>query len=204
MKLTASLLCTVLWMTGCQTMPDTADTTPAKLRFRIHYHAPGLTTPMSEVETTTSVAAGRCVYVNSPFGVVANVADKGGVRSIVIGPSAFFGALAARANPGDIIAIPGPAETTQTVSGMTFPNPGKQPGSAVTQVRFSTAKAYDTVTLLTVYEFNGANRGALRATARNWGATTGVSEVYNFFVERADPGNPARRAGMPCSVPAGG
>lgn len=203
MKLTASLLCTLLAVGGCQTMPDMADTSPAKLRFRIHYDTPGLTTPNIEIEALSSVPAGRCVYVNNPFGVVANVADKGGIRSIVIGPSMLFDAVAARDGAGDIVAIPRPAETTQTISGVAFPNPGRRPDSPVTQVVYSTAKAFDSVTLLTVYEFRNASRGAMRATARNWGASTGVSEVYHFFVERAEPGNPSRQPGMPCSVPPG-
>ncbi len=201
MKLFPLLLGSAMAVSGCQTMPDTADTTNARLRFRIHYDTPGLTTPSVEITTETSSQANRCIYVNNPFGVVANVADKGGIRSIIIGPSQFFDAVMVRKNSGDIVAIPGPAESTQTVSGVTFPNPGSRPDSPAAQVVFSNAKVFDTVTLLTTYDFTGANRASMRATARNWGATTGVSEVYHFYVQRAEPGNPSRQAGMNCPVP---
>lgn len=204
MKLFPLLLVTAAVTTGCQTMPDMADTTPAKLRFRIHYQTPGLGTPNIEIETTTSTLANRCVYVNSPFGVAANVADSGGIRSITIGPSQLFDAVTVRKNPGDIVAIPGPAETTQTVSGVTFPNPGSRPDSPAAQVVFSTAKAFDTVTLLTTFDFKNASRASMRATARNWGSTTGIAEVYHFYVEKADAANPARQPGMACYVPPGG
>lgn len=201
MKLFPLLLGAATVLSGCQTMPDTADTTNARLRFRIHYDTPGLTTPSVEITTESSIQANRCIYVNEPFGVVANVADSGGIRSIVIGPSQFFDAVTVRKNAGDIVAIPGPAETTQTVSGVTFPNPGSRPGSPAAQVVYSTAKAFDSVTLLTMYDFTGGSRAAMRATARNWGATTGVSEVYHFHVQKAEPGNPARQAGMNCPLP---
>jgi len=186
-------------LSACQTIPDMKDTTNATMRFRVHYETPGLISPHVEVTTTSSIEAQRCIFVNEPFGVVANVADTGGVQSILIGPSQLFDAVAARNNAGDIAAIPSPAEPTQTVFGDTFPNPGLRPGSAVVQVGYSTVKAFDTVTLLTVYQFKGgATRAALRGTARNFGATTGVSEVYNFFVEKATS-DPAKRPGMSCS-----
>jgi hypothetical protein len=200
-KLSPFLLCASGLLAGCQTMPDPNDTTNATLRFRIHYEAPGLATPHVELTTSTSIEAHRCIYVNEPFGVVANVADKGGVQSVVIGPSQLFDAVSALNGPGNIAAIPAPAEPTQTVFGVTFPNPGLRPGSAVVQAGYSTAKAFDTVTLLSAYQFkNGATRAALRGTARNFGKTTGVSEVYHFFVEKASS-DPARQPGMSCSAP---
>ena len=187
-------------LAGCETIPNMSDTTNATMRFRIHYDAPGLTTPNVEISTETSVDAMRCIYVNDPFGVVANVGDSGGVRSITIGPSQLFDAVSARTNPDDIIAIPSPAESTQTVFGDTFANPGLRPNSAVVQVGYSTAKAYNASTLMSVYQFRGgATRAAFRGTARNFGSTTGVSEVYHFFVEKATS-DPARRPGMSCSV----
>lgn len=201
MKLLPLLFVAAAVLSGCRAMPDFADTTPPALRMRIHYDRPGLATPYTEIRTETSIMANRCVYVNDPFGVVTNVADPGGIRSIVIGPSGFFDAVTVRRGAGEILAIPGPAEPTQTVSGVTFPNPGSRPGSPSAQVLFSTAKAYDTVNLLTIYQFNSASTGALRATARNWGTSAGVAEVYNFFIQKAEPGNPSRQAGMACSVP---
>lgn len=199
MKLSSVLMCGAM-LAGCQTIPDTSDTTNATMRFRIHYETPGLTTPHVEVTTSTSLEAHRCIYVNEPFGVVANVADKGGVQWIIIGPSQLLDAVSARNDPGDIAAIPSPAEPTQTVFGDTFPNPGPRPGTAVVQVGYSTVKAFDTVTLMSVYRFKaGATRAALRGTARNFGATTGVSEVYHFFVEKATS-DPAKRPGMSCPV----
>jgi hypothetical protein len=201
-KLSLLPFCMMVLLAGCQTMPDTADTTNARLRFRVHYQAPGLTTPHVEITTTTSTEARRCIYVNAPFGVVANVADKGGVQWIIIGPSQLFDAVSARTADGDIVAIPSPAEPTQTTSGgVSYPNPGNRPDSAVVQVGYSTVKAFDAVTLMSVYDFKGgATRAAMRATARNFGATTGVSEVYHFFVERATS-DPARQPGMSCAVP---
>lgn len=200
MKLSPVLLCGAAVLAGCQTMPDPTDTTNATMRFRIHYETPGLATPHVEVTTDTSLEAHRCIYVNEPFGVVANVADKGGVQWIIIGPSQLFDAVSARNNAGDIIVLPSPAEPTQTVFGDTFPNPGLRPGSAVVQVGYSTVKAFDAVTLLSVYQFkSGATRASLRGTARNFGTTTGVSEVYNFFVEKATS-DPAKRPGMSCPV----
>lgn len=44
----------------------------------------------------------------------------------------------------------------------------------------------------------------MRATARNWGPGTGGSEVYGFYVEKAQPADPLRQPGMPCPVPADG
>jgi len=199
-KLSPLLCGMVAVLAGCQTMPDPNDTTNATLRFRVHYEAPGLTTPHVEITTMTSTQANRCIFVNSPFGIVANVADKGGVKSIVLGPSQLFDAVAARTASGDIAAIPSPAEPTQTAGGDTFPNPGNRPGTAMVQVGYSTVKAFDTVTLLSVYEFKaGATRAALRGTARNFGTTTGVSEVFHFFVERATS-DPAKQPGMSCPI----
>jgi len=196
------LCCLAIALTGCKVMPDLSDTTNATMRFRVHYQTPGIGTPMVEITTTTSTEANQCVYVNEPFGLAANVADPGGIRSIVIGPSLPpFDGIKVRSNPGDTVALPSPAEPTQVVSGQTMPNPGVRPDSAVVQVTYSTARSFDTVNLLGVYAFNGTSRAAVRATARNWGQTTGVAEVFNFFVEKADPADPARQPGMPCKLP---
>ncbi len=202
MKLLAMMMFAGFALTGCKVMPDLSDTTNPTMRFRIHYETPGLGTPMVEIATTVSTAANRCVYVNEPFGIVANVADPGGIRSIVIGPSgAPFDGVKARTGPGDTVAIPAPAEKTQVVSGATVANPGVPGAGAVVQVLYSTVKSFDTVTLLSVYEFNGVTRAAMRGTARNWGSTTGPAEVFHFHVEKAQPGDPARQAGMPCKLP---
>jgi hypothetical protein len=200
-KLSSLLVCASSLLAACQTVPDPTDTTNATMRFRIHYEAPGLTTPHVEISTQTSLEARRCIYVNDPFGVVANVSDKGGVRSIVIGPSLSPDVVSVRDNSGDIVAIGTPAEPTQGTPPNVFPNPGHRPGEPVVIVLYSTAKAFDAATLLSVYQFKGgATRAAMRGTARNFGATTGVSEVYNFFVEKATS-NPAQRPGMSCAVP---
>jgi hypothetical protein len=200
MKLSPLLFCPAIALTGCQVMPDLSDTTNATMRFRIHYQTPGVGTPMVEVTTNTSAPANRCVYVNEPFGVSANVSDSGGVRSIVIGPSGYpLDRVKARNHPGDVIAIPGPAEKTVTVSGEALPNPGLLDDTKV-RVVYSTAKSFDTVTLFAVYEFRGAARAQMRATARNWGPATGASEVYDFTVEKAQPSDPSRQPGMPCAV----
>ncbi|GGX94760.1 hypothetical protein GJV26_26315 [Massilia dura] len=212
MKLIPSMLCSAIALSGCQVVPNPSDTTTASMRFRIHYATPGLNTPKIEVETpkakpgqigAISIYANRCVYVNEPFGIVANVSDSDGVRSVRIGPSAFpFDAVRARNAAGDTIAIPAPAEPTQESSTGTIPNPGSKPDSPIVSVEYSTTKAFTDVTLLTVYEFRGsATKAQMRATATNWGASTGVAEVYGFSVEKAQPSHPARQAGMACSVP---
>lgn len=211
MRLIPMMLCSAMTLAGCQTVPDLSDTTTASLRLRIHYDTPGLTTPKIEVGTPTnpqvstpiSIDAKRCVYVNDPFGVVANVSDSGGVRSIVIGPSGPpFDAVIARTDPEDILAIPAPAEKDQMGQGGAIPNPGTPPDSAAVSVVYSTVKAFTDVTLLSVYQFrDGATHAQLRATARNWGPSTGVAEVYGFHVEKADPSDPQRQPGMACSTP---
>lgn len=204
MKLFPMLLAGSLALGGCQTMPDLADTTKARLRLRVHYDTPGLTTPHVEMTTQSVTLANRCVYVREPFGIVANVADSGGVRSVRIGPSQFFDAITARTNEGDVVAIPSPAEATQGTGSAVYPNPGVEPGSAVTNALYSTAKAFDTVTLMSVYQFrNGATRASFYGTARNFGDATGVSQIYHFYVEKATS-DPARQPGMSCFVPPGG
>jgi hypothetical protein len=196
MKWSPLLFCTSLALSGCQVMPDLSDTTNATMRFRVHYQTPGIGTPMVEVTTNTSAPANRCVYVNEPFGISANVSDSGGVRSVVIGPSGYpLDRVKARNNPGDVIAIPAPADGTP-------PNPGLLDDTRV-HVAYSTAKSFDTVTLFAVYEFRNATRAQMRATARNWGPATGASEVHDFYVEKAQPSDPSRQPGMPCAVGAG-
>lgn len=200
MKVLPLLLCAPLLLAGCRTMPDPTDTTNARIRFRIHYQAPGLTTPNVEILATSSVQANRCLYVATPFGVVVNAGDEGGIRSIYIGPSMYLGDVVALSGPDDILAIPGPLEPTQG-SGTPFPNPGKAPGSAVVSVVYSTARAYDAATLLTAYDFApGKSLAAMRGTVRNFGATTTVSEVYHFFVRKAGTGA-NEQPGMPCTPP---
>lgn len=194
------LLATGIALSGCQTMPDMNDTTNPTLRLRVHYETPGIGTPNVEVVTTTSVAGNRCLYVNEPFGISANASDKGGIKSIVIGPSAYpFDGLKARA--ADTAAIPGPAEATQTVSGTTVANPGITANGAEVRVAYSTAKTFDTVTLVTAYDFAKPGTMRIRGTVRNWGQSTGVAEVYEFHVIKAVPGDPARQAGKACAIP---
>lgn len=205
MKRIPLLCCSILALSGCQVLPDTSDTTKATLRFRVHYQTPGLSTPSVEMTTTSSTLANRCVYVNEPFGIAANVSDPEGVRSIIISSSlSNLAGARARNNPGDVLAIPSPAEPTQPEGNGTMPNPGVTPDGKVVRLVYSTAKAFSTVTLLSVFEFDGTTRVPMRATARNWGQATGVSEVYHFYVEKADPNDPARQPGMPCAVPPDG
>lgn len=188
-----------LLLSACQVAPNAGDTSNATLKFRIHYQNPVLGSPNVEVVTSHSIEAGRCVYVATPFGVAANAADTGGIRSIVLGPSGLFDAVKVRQQAGDTVALPSPGVPTQ--GSPAFPNPGTAPGSAVVQVSYSQGKVFDTVNLLGVYEFTpGASLAVLRGTVRNFGATTGVSEVYNFYVRRA--GNaPSQQPGMPCLLP---
>lgn len=202
MKCFPLCMCAAALLAGCQTMPDLNDTTNAELRFRVHYEKPALGSPNVEIVTSTWIEAGRCVFVATPFGVAANAADTGGIRSVSIGPSAYFDALKVRQLPGDVLfALPSPAEPTQGPPGATFPNPGNMPDSAVVRVGYSTAKAFDTVTLMATYEFApGASLGALHGTVYNFGATTGVSQVYHFYVRPAT-NNPAEQPGMNCAVP---
>lgn len=201
MKWSPLLFCSGLVLAGCQVMPDLSDTTNATMRFRVHYQTPTLGSPMVEVTTDTSTFADRCVYVNDPFAIAANVADSGGVRSIVISPTVPGDVVKVRDQPGSIIAIPSPAETTQTDGGTTVPNPGVIANDTFVRVGYSTVKSFDTVTLLVAYQFQGQTLVPMRATARNWGQTTGVSEVYNFYVQKAEPSDPSRQPGMACPVP---
>jgi hypothetical protein len=185
---------------ACEVMPDTADTTNPTLRMRIHYQRPGIGTPSVEITADQSVEANRCVYVASPFGVSANVADSGGVRSVIMGPSAFFDALSLRQQSGDLVAIPSPTVATQPDGAGSIPNPGSSPDSNTVRVSYSAGKVFDTVNLLATYEFKGSPVAALRATARNFGATTGVAEVYHFYVRPSGSG-PSEQPGMACLKP---
>lgn len=202
MKWLPLLCCTGVVLSGCQVMPDTSDTTNATLRFRVHYQTPGLNTPMVEMTTTASTFANRCIYVNEPFGIAANVSDPEGVRSVTISPSTpLMDGARARQQSGDVLALPGPAEPTQTYYSETLANPGVTANGRIVRVVYSTAKSFSTVNLLSVFTFDGTNRVPMRATVRNWGQTTTVSEVFHFYVEKAQPNDPARQPGMPCPAP---
>lgn len=202
MKLSIPTICSLMLLTACQVCPNPTDTTPPRLTFGINYEGK-LDTPYDTIETSTVTEAERCVYVNTPFWIVAVANDPGGIRSITTGPSRFpFNALVARDEPTAISSIPTPAERTQPDgSGGTYPNPGRAPGSALVRVAFSTAAAYEEVNLHATYEFApGHTRSALRATARNFGTGGQVSEVYHFHVEKATD-DPRARPGMRCAVP---
>lgn len=187
-------------LAGCQVDPQAGGASKPTLRFRIHYQAPGLSTPHVEIVTTASVEAGRCVYVATPFGVAVNTFDPGGIGSVIIGPSAYFDAVEARALPGDIVALPGPTVPTQETGSGTIPNPGISGGKTV-QVNYGLGAVFDTVNLLGTYEFvGGASLGAFRATVRNVASVGSLLEVYNFYVRRAT-GLPGQQPGMSCALP---
>lgn len=200
MKSIAPTICLFALLAGCQTMPDTTDTTPPRLTFGIHYQGTRLNSPAVEIQTTTSMEARRCIYVNSPFLVVARAEDSGGIRYIIVGPSAYFdGGLAPGDDPEDVLSLPVPAERTLPYSDGTYPNPGKRGSTA--HVHFSTAKAYAGASLFVNYEFTpGITRGALRATARNFGPVPVPAEVYHFYVQRATD-EPWKQPGMECPIP---
>src|SRR4051812_23079260 len=167
MKLLPIYLCAAALLSACQTTPNTGDTTNATLKFRIHYQNPALGSPNVEVVTMNSIEAGRCVFVATPFGVAANAADSGGIRSIVLGPSGLFTAVKVRQQPGDTVALPSPTVATQ--GSPAFANPGTPAGSAVVQVSYSQGTVFDTANLLGIYEFTpGSTLGALRGTVRNF------------------------------------
>jgi hypothetical protein len=188
-------------LTGCQVNPNSGDTTNATLRFRIHYNEPGIASPNVEVTATKSIEANQCVYVASTFGVAANAADSGGIRSITLGPSSYLNAVQVRTQNGDIVALPSPSVPTQPYNGGTIPNPGNPPGTAMVSVSYAQGKTFDTVTLSGAYQFaGGATLAALRGTVRNFGSSTGVSEVYNFYVRPATA-HPAQQPGMACPMP---
>jgi hypothetical protein len=194
-------LCAMALLSACQVTPNSGDTSNATLKFRIHYQKPGLGSPHVEITTNKSIAANQCVFVAVPFGVAANVADPQGVRSVILGPSGLFGAVKVRQLAGDTVALPSPTEPTQTKGNDTFPNPGTQPGSAVVQVGYSQGKVFDTVNLFGTYEFTpGSTLAALRGTANNFGTTTGVAEVFNFFVRPAT-NLATEQPGMACKLP---
>ncbi len=188
-------------LSACQTTPNSADTSNALLKFRVHYQSAALATPYAEIATTTSKEAGTCLFVASPFGVAANAADSDGIRTVVIGPSAMFDALIVRQQPGDTVALPGPSVHTTQWQNATISNPGTPPGTAVVFASYNPGKTFDTVNVLGTYEFApGHTLAALHATVHNFGATTGVSEVYNFYVRPASA-KASEQPGMPCTMP---
>jgi hypothetical protein len=200
MKSFAPTICLFTLLAGCQVMPDTTDTTPPLLTFSVHYQGTSLNSPAVEIRTHTSTEARRCLYVNSPFLVVARAEDSGGIRSIIAGPSAYFdGGLVPGSDPQDVLSLPVPAERTVTYPDGTYPNPGKRGSTA--HVLFSTAKAYAGVSLFVNYEFtSGITRGALRATTRNFGPAAVPAEVYHFYLQRATD-DPWKQPGMECPIP---
>jgi hypothetical protein len=201
-RLLPLFVCCAGVLAGCQVTPNPADTTNAKLRFRIHYLQPGPASPNVEVRTSSSIEARQCVYVASLFGVSANAGDADGIRYINIGASAYFDALKARGLSGDTVALPGPSVPTQPASGGgTMPNPGSVPGSALVTVSYDPGTAFSNVTLAGTYQFApGASLGALHGTVHNFGSTTGVSEVYHFYVRPATA-SPTQQPGMSCPLP---
>lgn len=202
MKMSPLALFVCALIAGCQTPVRPGCPLP-RLDFIVHYTGPTFwpasTTPIS---TTGPVAleAGRCVFVASPFRVVASASDPGGISSITIGPSAFFGSLVVR--DADTLSIPTPDVRTQrTSTGETYPNPGSPPDSSLIRLSFLEGRAYRAVTLHGVLEFApGAEIAALQATARNFIGTGEISQVYNFYLRRA--GNRAdEQPGMECTLP---
>lgn len=195
MKTFIPTICAFVLLAGCQIMPDPNDTTVPRLTFGIHYQGTKLNSPSVQMMTNTVERAGRCVYVNSPFLVAVNASDPGGVRSIVIGVSSYpYDSLRARDEPGDILALPAPASSPRP-----YPNPGRDPETSNrVSVVFSTEDAYLGATLFSIYDFApGHTRAGLFAYARNFASTGWVSELYDFYVEKATA-HPAEQPGMPC------
>jgi hypothetical protein len=188
-------------LSGCQVTPNRSDPTAPGLEFRIYYAQPRFASrATAPVTATASVDARRCVYVASPFAVQATASDPGGIASIIIGPVA--GGLAVRSGPGELLAAPTPDAATRTdTAGRTFANPGVVPGTENISVDFSEGRAYDGAFLFGTYEFApGQNVAALRATVRNFTATTAVAEIYNFSVRRAGQ-SAAEQPGAECRRP---
>jgi len=142
------------------------------------------------------MAADRCVYVVSPFAVIASASDNGGIAGIDIGPSSGVG-LTVRSGPTELAAAPSPEIRQTDRDGRSFDNPGVVPRSNDIRVSFPPERAYDGAFLLGTYEFApGTDVAVLRATVRNFAATGAVAEVYNFYVRRArvPQRRPARNA----------
>ena len=182
-------------------MPNRNDPSAPRLEFRIYYAQPRFASrATAPVVTTRSMDADRCVYVASPFAVLATASDDGGIASIIVGPTAPAG-LTVRSSSTELFALP-PADTPQThTDGSSFPNPGVVPRTNDIRVTFPAGRAYDGASLFGTYEFAaGANVAALRATVRNFGATADVAEVFNFYVRRAGQGS-SEQAGAECRQP---
>lgn len=201
MRRSAMMLGVAMVLCGCQVVPNTNQATNPTLKFKLNFQEPDFLSPSIEMETTTSVDAGKCVFVSVPFGVTATASDKGGLAFMAIGPSAFFDALQVRQLDGDIFALPSPSVATQVAWNDTFANPGNRPASSIVQVNYQDGKAFSDVTLHGTYFFSaGADIGALRATVRNFGSQAGVSEVFNFYVRPAS-NKAAEQPGMSCPTP---
>ncbi len=186
---------------GCNRVtPSRDDPSAPRLEFRVYYERPSFASRATRpVLTTNSMAADRCVYVVSPFAVLATSSDNGGIASVVIGPSSR--GLTVRSSSMELFAAPSP-DTPQThTDGRSFANPGIVPDSNDIRVSFPPERAYDGALLFGTYEFApGTAVAALRATVRNFGATGAVAEVYNFYVRRVDSGSSAR-VGSDCQKP---
>ena len=181
--------------------PNRNDPSAPRLEFRVYYAQPRFASrATAPVVTTRSMDSDRCVYVTSPFAVLATASDDGGIASMVVGPSAGVG-LAVRSSATELFALP-PADGPQTdTDGSSFPNPGVVPRSNDIRVTFPPGRAYEGASLFGTYEFPpGANVAALRATVRNFSPTSGVSEVFNFYVRRAGQGV-SEQPGAECRQP---
>lgn len=199
MKKLVALMCAVLVLAGCRTMPDLNDTTAPELTFSIYYLGTRLNAPTSEIAVTSSIEARRCVYVNFPFRVAASAFDRGGISMVRTGFSGDPASLVALDGPEDILALPVPADRTWP-PGSTSPNPGKL-GTGNVEVHYSPASAYPGVVLYAIFDFApGYSNAALQATTYNFGAGAIPTQVFHFHIAKASD-DPLRRPGMPCAVP---
>lgn len=191
-------------LSGCQTVPDLNDNTVPTLRLRLHHQQPGLATPFVEFNTTSAqpfIYLKSCLYVNDPFSVAVTAQDPGGVKFIAISTLTLFNTIEPRLLDGDLVAIPSPAEATQQAWGETFANPGVASNGSTVRLGYSTAKAFDTATLTATYKFKNDNPAGLSILAYNWGQGNNNAQINNVFIQRADPSDPAKQAGMACKYP---
>lgn len=190
-------------LAGCQTpvvpLPD--DRTRPTLFLELHYLGERIGTTFATIRATGEMvtAPGLCLHVASPFLVIAQARDSGGISAVGVAHVINDGGVEPTRNQADIFSIPLPAERTWTIGGITYPNPGAQ-GTGI-HARFSTARAYEQVSLYGKFHFvPGSAEAMLVVEARNFSTTHELTQIFPIYLRKAGDA-PGTRPGVPCDVP---